>query len=78
MELQYYGVYKVGDLLNAAGITVEQNTDRRRYKIGGLGFDDTDQTIRVVGDTLEVTDDGAVVHTFTVVGQTPVVPQPTE
>jgi hypothetical protein len=55
------GIYKVKELLDAAGVDFAQaEGDFRRIKIGGLGFDDLDKVIKLPknGDDVSVTLDG--------------------
>ena len=61
------GVYTIQQILDASGLVVDDAFDRRRIKVGGLGFDSTSETLRVVGDELAVTLDEVPHKTFTVI-----------
>lgn len=52
------GIHTFQDVLSLVGIEVDDSYDRRRLKIGGLGFDSVDEKFRVTGDQLIVTLDG--------------------
>lgn len=62
------GIHTFGDILTKAGIEIDDSYDRRRIKVGGLGFDSVEETLRVpeTADTLIVELDGADHTTFTV------------
>jgi hypothetical protein len=60
-------VFEIADFdLNeqAAAEYSPDGVDRRRVKVGGLGFDDVEEVFRVAGDTVEITLDGEVVATL--------------
>lgn len=65
MELSA-GIHTVQEILDLVGLEVDDSFDRRRIKISGLGFDYTDKPIRVVGESFDVTLDGEVFATVTV------------
>lgn len=62
------GIYTIQDILSRCDLVVDDSYDRRRIKVGGLGFDDTAETFRVpaTASELVVTLDGAEHATFTV------------
>lgn len=60
------GIYTFQQVLDQFGIELPE--DRRRIKVGGLGFDSPDQTFRVPETTakLEITLDSEVVKTVNI------------
>ncbi len=70
-------IYTFGEVLAMAGLTVDAAFDRRRIKVGGLGFDSLDQTFRLpdTADGLIVTLDDKPHTSFTITK--PVTPAPT-
>lgn len=61
-------IYTFQEVLQMAGINVDDRFDRRRIKVAGLSFDDVNETFRVpeAADELVVTLDGEAHTTFTV------------
>jgi hypothetical protein len=75
MALNQGQIYSIEEVLDEAGFDLakeaavdynDDGVDMRRVKVGGLGFDSTEDTFRVVGDSLEITLDGEVVATLEV------------
>lgn len=62
------GLYTVSDLLALCNIAVNEGYDRRRIKLGGLGFDNLDERLRIPesATTFDVTIDGVSNKTFIV------------
>lgn len=60
------GIHTFKEVLDLAGLEVDQNFDRRRISVGGLSFDDPEEKFRVVGEELVVLLDGEGHSTFTV------------
>lgn len=65
------GLYDVQTILTHCGLVVDDSYDRRRIKLGGLGFDSLDEQLRIpdTAETFVVTVDGQPHTTFTVVQQ---------
>jgi hypothetical protein len=61
-------VYTFKEILDQAGLVVDDTYDRRRIKVGGLGFDSIDETFKVpeAANELELTLDGEVYAPFPV------------